>query len=146
MTIHTMLPLAAASALLVMGASVSAAEEGGRPITVQMTGAAERPGPGDENGAGTATFRINPGQKRVCYTLTVTDIATATAAHIHKAPPTEAGPIVVPLEAPADGSSEACADVTRELAMDLIKSPSDYYVNVHNAAFPAGAVRGQLGK
>lgn len=146
MTIHTMLRLGAVSALLVMGPAVSAAEEGGRPITVQMTGAAERPGPGDENGAGTATFRINPGQKQVCYTLAVTDIDAATAAHIHKAPPTEAGPVVVPLEAPADGSSEGCADVTRELAMDLIKTPSDYYVNVHNAAFPAGAVRGQLGK
>ena len=145
MMIQTVLPLTAASALLMVAAPASA-EEGGRPITVQMTGGAERPGPGDENGAGTATFRINPGQKRVCYTLTVSDIATATAAHIHKAPPTEAGPVVAPLEAPADGSSEACADVTRELAMDLIKTPADYYVNVHNEPFPAGAVRGQLGK
>ena len=144
MTIQTMLPLVSASVLLMAGAPV--AEEGGRPITVQMTGAAERPGPGDENGAGTATFRINPGQKKVCYTLTVSDITAATAAHIHKAPPTEAGPVVVPLEAPADGSSEACADVTRELAIELIKAPADYYVNVHNESFPAGAIRGQLGK
>ena len=148
MTIQLTPPLMAVSALLLLAGPAPAQEggQGGRPIDVEMTGAAERPGPGDENGAGTATFRINPGQKQVCYTLTVTDIATATAAHIHKAPPTEAGPVVVPLEAPSDGSSEACAEVTRELAMDLIKSPADYYVNVHNAAFPAGAVRGQLGK
>lgn len=145
MTIKTMLPLAAASALLAVAGPVSA-EEGGRPISVEMTGGAERPGPGDADGAGTATFRINPGQTQLCYTLTVANIDAATAAHIHKAPPTEAGPVVVPLEAPADGSSEACAEITRELAKDLIQSPGDYYVNVHNAAFPAGAVRGQLAK
>ena len=145
MTIKIMLPLAALPAVLAL-AGPALAEEGGRPITVEMTGAAERPGPGDENGTGTATFRINPGQRQVCYTLTVANIDAATAAHIHKAPPTEAGPIVVPLEAPADDTSEACVDVPRELAQDLIKAPSDYYVNVHNAAFPAGAIRGQLGK
>lgn len=150
MTIRTMLPPALASALLLLAPAASgraaAAEEGGRPITVAMTGAAERPGPGDGNGSGTATFRINPGQMQICYTLSVQGIAAATAAHIHKAPASEAGPVVVPLEAPAEGRSEGCAEVTRALALDIIKAPSDYYVNVHNAAFPAGAVRGQLGK
>ena len=62
-----------------------------RPISVQMTGAAERPGPSDPDGTGTAEFRINPGQSEVCYTLTVANIEPATAAHIHRAPPTSAG-------------------------------------------------------
>ncbi|MGQ0588065.1 MAG: CHRD domain-containing protein [Sphingosinicella sp.] len=120
--------------------------EGGRPYTVQMTGAAERPGPGDPDGAGTATFRVNAGQNRVCYTLSVSNIDPATAAHIHRGGPDSAGPPVVTLDAPADGSSEACADVARALAQELIRTPAAFYVNVHNAAFPAGAVRGQLGR
>jgi hypothetical protein len=126
-------------------AASAGAAEGGRPITVEMTGAAERPGPGDPDGSGTAKFRVNPGQGRVCYMLTVEDIAPATAAHIHKAPTTAPGPVVVPLVAPTDGTSSGCTDVTRELARDLIQNPEDYYVNVHNTAFPGGAVRGQLG-
>jgi hypothetical protein len=30
--------------------------------------------------------------------------------------------------------------------MDIIKNPGNYYVNVHNAEFPKGAIRGQLVK
>ena len=133
------LPLAAA-------ATSSAARHGGRPITAQMTGAAERPGPGDPDGSGTARFRVNPGQGRICYTLTVANIEPATAAHIHRAPATAAGPVVVGLAAPTGGSSEGCADVTRALAQEIIRNPGAFYVNVHNTPYPGGAVRGQLGR
>jgi hypothetical protein len=33
----------------------------------------------------------------------------------------------------------------RELLKAIASDPEDYYVNVHNADYPAGAVRGQLG-
>ena len=145
MTIR-MLPVAAIAALALAGGA--AAQQGGRPFTVQMTGAAERPNPpgGDPDGTGTATFRVNAGQGRVCYTLTVANIEPATAAHVHRAPPTAAGPVVIPLDPPTDGSSEGCAEVTRALAQEIIRTPSAFYVNVHNAPFPGGAVRGQLGR
>lgn len=138
--------IAVAAVVILLPTSAASAQEGGRPITVQLTGAAERPGPGDPDGTGTAGFRINPGQGRICYTLTVANIEPATAAHIHRAPPTEAGPIVVPLEAPTDGSSEGCATVDRALAQEMIRDPGAFYVNVHNAPFRPGAVRGQLGR
>lgn len=138
--------IAVAAIAFLLPTSAASAQEGGRPIAVQLTGAAERPGPGDPDGSGTASFRINPGQGRICYTLTVAGIDPATAAHIHRAPPGEAGPVVVPLEAPADGSSEGCAPVDRALAQEIVRNPGAFYVNVHNAPFRPGAVRGQLSR
>lgn len=55
--------------------------------------------------------------------------------------------VVVALAAPTGGSSSGCvSDVDRDLARAIIVNPDDYYVNVHNAEFPAGAVRGQLAR
>lgn len=118
---------------------------GGRPLSATLTGAAEVPGPGDPDGSGTARITVNPGKGEVCYELSVLNIAPAIAAHIHEAPVGVAGPIRVTLTPPTSGSSAGCVSVSRELAKEIIKDPSDYYVNVHNAPFPGGAVRGQLG-
>ena len=50
------------------------------------------------------------------------------------------------LKAPATGSSKDCVALEKEKILDIIKNPANYYVNVHNADFPDGAVRGQLTK
>ena len=132
--------------VLTVLALASIAADGGRPITVEMTGAAERPGPGDPDGSGTAVFWLNHGQGQVCYELWVSDIAPATAAHIHVAPTDSPGPVVIPLAAPTSGMSSGCASVDPELIKAIMQNPENYYVNVHNAEYPAGAVRGQLSK
>ena len=119
---------------------------GGRPLSANLTGEAEVPGPGDPDGSGSANVRVNPGQECISYDIAVEDIDPATAAHIHEAPEDQAGPVVAPLEAPTDGSSSGTTSVDREEAKDIVKNPEDYYVNVHNAEFPGGALRGQLSK
>ena len=125
---------------------VALAAEGGRPLATTLTGAAEVPGPGDADGAGTATLRLNPGQEEICYELTVSGVAPIEAAHIHRGTTDEAGPVVVPLTPPSSGSSSGCAAVERDLVRAMLHNPEQYYVNVHNAEFPAGALRGQLGR
>ena len=143
MRIPKILPIAAVAALTLT--TVAAAQEGGRPFRLTMTGAAEVPGPGDPDGTGTAVLRVNAGQGQVCYELTVENIEPATAAHIHRVPP-DPGPVVVPLDPPTDGSSEGCATITRALAQEIIQHPERFYVNVHNRPFPGGAVRANLSR
>ena len=131
--------LTLASVLPASGAS------GGRPFRIHLTGAAEVnaqgvPNQGDPDGSGTAVLRINPGQEQVCWTIEVAGVDPIFAAHIHVAPPTAPGPIVVPL----NPFSAGCTTVSRELALAIIRDPGSYYVNVHNASYPAGALRGQL--
>lgn len=134
------------ASLLATAAYAEHVNAGGTRLTATLTGAAERPGPGDPDGTGSITLTINPGQKRICYELTIAGIDVPTAAHIHIAPVTSPGPVVVPFPAPPLGTSSGCIEVTSRQAAQLIAKPSAYYFNVHNAAFMPGAIRGQLAK
>jgi hypothetical protein len=128
------------AALTVVGSGLA----GGVPQSATLTGAAEVPGPGDSDGSGSASLTVNQGQEEICFELSVSGIAPATAAHIHVAPAGVAGPVVVPLTPPTSGTSSGCTSVDSELVRAIRKNPEAYYVNVHNAEFPAGALRGQL--
>lgn len=136
----------------IYAAKLGGAEQGGRLLSTSLTGAEEvhpetgQLGAGDPDGSGVARVTVNPGQRTVCYELNVSGIAPATLAHIHAGPAGENGPIVVHLEPPTDGTSDGCESVDRALAKAILKDPSLYYVNVHNADFPSGALRGQLSK
>lgn len=127
---------------------LAGSDHGGRPLTAPLTGAAEAPGPGDPDGAGSAVITLNQGQGEVCWEISVSGITLpATAAHIHAAPAGIPGPVVVPLSAPdASGFSSGCTSAHPGLIKAIRHDPAAYYVNVHNAEFPAGAVRGQLTK
>ncbi len=113
-------------------------------MTASLTGAQEAPGPGDADGSGTAEITIVDATDNVCFDLNVRNIGPATAAHIHRGAPGVAGPPVVTLEAPTDGGAEGCLSVPGALADEIEANPAAFYVNVHNAEFPNGAVRGQL--
>jgi len=118
----------------------------GVTLLIALTGDAEGAGLGDPDGGGTAELLIDSVRGRICYVLTVENIAPAQLAHIHRSPVGEAGgPIVVQLEAPTDGESERCVALAPAMAESLLSDPAAYYVNVHNADYPGGAVRGQLG-
>lgn len=142
--------LVLAVVVVLLSASVVLADApgSGRPLDTVLTGAEERPGPGDPDGSGTASIRLNQGQGTVCYELTWTGIETPHAAHIHRAPRGEPGPVVVglfgsPTSSPATGCVQGVAPA---LIKEIRQDPAAFYVNVHNTPFPNGALRGQLGK
>lgn len=134
-----------ASAALTATVMTAAPAAAATRLNARLTGAAETK-KGDPNGSGTAAVTVDSDKDQICYTLHVKGIAKATAAHIHKGAAGADGSPVVMLTAPASGSSHGCVAVKSDVAKDIVAHPADYYVNVHDAAYPGGAIRGQLGK
>jgi hypothetical protein len=123
---------------LVSAAGAAAAMQKGS-LHATLTGKAETP-KGDPDGRGTAEVKISG--KQVCWEIHATKVGTLMAAHIHKGGPGVAGPVVVPFG--ATYKSKGCTTTTSALAAAILRSPSAYYVNVHNVKYPGGALRGQL--
>lgn len=126
-------------AALLLAVSAYAAET---TLRTTMTGKAESP-KGDPNGKGTAKFKIERSKGELCYSLIWHRIGNPVAAHIHKGKKGVSGPIVIPLFAGTPKHS-GCVKASKSLLAKIVKSPKSYYVNVHNARYPGGALRGQL--
>ena len=84
-----------------------------------MSGANEVPA-ADPDGHGTASVTIDG--TTLCFGITVANIGTPTAAHIHRGLPERNGPVVVGLTAPSSGdpgASSGCVTVAAALAEEL---------------------------
>jgi hypothetical protein len=141
------LPLIVVATLVLTLFAAAPAAAGGRPFSTTLSGPNEVPA-GDPDATGTATVWINPGTGTVCYEWSVSNAVTPiAAAHIHHAVAGVAGGVVVPLPPTGASSGSGCVSgVDRGLALDIIRHPWEYYVNTHNAEFPAGVARGQLSR
>lgn len=133
--------IVAATCLALWGMNVATA---GTTLSTDLVGAEERPGPGDPDGTGFITLTLNQGRGEICFELTLSGIDAATAGHIHKAPAGEPGDVFVPLFG-AEGPGAKCVSATKAQVKEIRRNPEMFYVNVHTATFPGGAVRGQLG-
>jgi hypothetical protein len=139
---------AIAAALVIALAAPSVA--GGRPLTAEMSGASEV-APGDPDGSGTVSLTLNQGQNEICFHMELENVDDPLRAHIHAAPAGANGPISVfffdlVIADPIPVTFDGCVGADADLIKDIRQNPENYYVNVHNADFPAGAVRGQLSK
>lgn len=94
---------------------------------------------GDPDGAGTALLSINAETNTIDWTFTVSGIDTITNAHIHPGNANSVGSPVVAFGAALSGTGLFDADLASVLA-----NPGNFYVNLHNTAFPGGAIRGQI--
>jgi hypothetical protein len=122
----------------------------GVPFTVELAPS------GDPQGSGTAELTVNPGTQTVCYDITVTGIGLPTEpshgignAHIHSH---TGGGIAVDLKtqfSEVEGAVDTyqasdCVTAPRQVLLDILLNPEQYYVNVHTTEFPSGAVQGDL--
>jgi hypothetical protein len=123
----------------------------GVPFTVELAPS------GDPQGSGTAELTVNPGTQTVCYDITVTGIGEPTEpdlgignAHIHRHAP--GNPIAVDIEtqfSAVEGAADTyqavdCVTVPRQVLVDILLHPEQYFINVHTTEFPSGAVQGDL--
>jgi hypothetical protein len=113
-------------------------------LTSTMKGANEIPA-ADPTATGTATVILDSATGRVCYFVVTTGLPEpVTAGHIHMGAAGTAGPVVIPFSTPTHGFTIGCTTALLPLVQSIIDNPSGFYTNVHDAQFPAGAIRGQL--
>jgi hypothetical protein len=139
----------------------AAAQAGGRSATAELTGGAVLPGPGDPDGSGFVSLNAKPGQRELCYQLSVDHITEPTGGFIqHIDSPDGTGPIVyrfglINVYPPPVGdvsfsgggcesrSGPGSADF-KAFLQGLHSHPEEYYVSFTTLDFPGGAIRGDL--
>jgi hypothetical protein len=120
-----------------------------RTYVVSMSGAQEVPGPGDPDGTGSGTITLNDVTGLVSWNFTYQNITAPTLMHIHTGAAGVSGGILINLGVATSGGAGTLISSTvhGNLAQvtSVITNPQGFYVNIHNASFPGGAVRGQIG-
>jgi len=123
------------------GGSPTAATKG-TSFHVALASSAEVPPSISNTSSGTADVTIDG--TKVCWDFKLSGVDNPTAAHIHQGGSNVSGPVVVPLILNATYKPTGCTTTTAAAAKAILADPSAYYVNVHTAKYPDGAVRGQL--
>lgn len=102
-------------------------------------------GPGDPDGMADAEISISDAFDQVCWEVkNVRNIGAVTAAHIHYGRAGTNGPPVFTLTTSNEGRLQGCSHGREWTENRLQGNPQDFYVNLHTADYPNGAIRGQL--
>ena len=146
---HKALIFAAAGAFALAGCATveeAVAEKTTQTYRTTLLGSNE-PGGGDRDGTGRAEISISDNFGQVCYDLNdIRGIGPITAAHIHRGARGVNGPPVFTLKPANEGGYKGCADGAEWTQDRIENNPTAFYVNVHTAEYPGGAIRGQLGR
>ena len=113
------------------------------PVKLTATLAPEADGDAKGSGKFSGTADVDNGD--FCYTLSAKTSDKPMAAHVHSGAAGTSGPPVITLMVTGDNDDE-CVAVEPDTLKAILAAPDTYYVNVHTATYPKGAVRGQLSK
>lgn len=141
----TVLALAAVAVAVALPATGAGA--GAVKLVAELDGNDEVPDKGDPNGTGAGDFRVKTTKRKLCFDIAFERIEAPTAGHIHEGDEGVAGGVLITLfedEAGATSPVAGCVKAKRSLLKEIKRNPAHYYANLHNAEYPAGAIRGQL--
>jgi hypothetical protein len=119
-------------------------------LTTPLSGAEQsETTPGDPDGTGFATLTFYPDAYQLCYTISFANINASPAmlGHIHKAPRGQVQ-FAFPVQfehASSMSPASGCRPIDPLNLGDVLANPSNWYVQFHNAEYPEGVIRGQLG-
>jgi hypothetical protein len=152
----------ALTVLLTTG-GVATAQQTTVTLTARLSGAQEVPVAADPDGSGKADVHIDVAAGEVCFDVKLSDTGAPNRGHIHEGAAGVNGPIVVtffelripptePGAPPTDPRNDAlengrlqdCVPGDPVVLARIVADPAGFYVNVHNARFPAGSMRCQL--
>lgn len=111
-----------------------------------LSGANEVP-PNGSTATGRGVLALNEDASALDYRVSVSNIVSITAAHIHQAPAGSNGPVIFPIYGgggPFDPSNPVSGTLAINAAQVLTMLGDDYYINVHTTTFPGGEIRGQI--
>ena len=139
---RTML-VAAVTALALPVLALAAGQAMSPVVSAKLKGSNEVPTKGDPDGTGFVVVTFDAKKGTACWQFKrVGKIGTPAAAHIHKGRKGKAGPVAIPFG--ATYKLRGCAKAAKALIEAIETNPNNYYVNIHNAKYPGGALRGQL--
>lgn len=134
----------AAALAMALGSGVAAAQDNVAYVGTGLFGENEVGKGAGEEASGDFSAELDMGKGRLCYMLEVDGLDEVTGAHIHEGGKGNNGPPVLTLQLAGPNGDDICVNVDKELLGMIARNKARYYVNVHSAAFPEGAIRGQL--
>lgn len=136
--VRSIMAKGAAAAAFALSATAALAA----PVTLSatLTGAAETGG-GHPTGSGSFKAEVDAETGDFCYSLSAKGVGAVAMAHVHSGGAGADGPPVLTISL----ADDECIAAEPSVLQPIVANPADFYVNVHTAEFPKGAVRGQLG-
>jgi len=134
------------AALLVLAGALVAMPAQAEIIYYQLQLSGSQAGDGDGEAHGTLSIDTDTG--RIVWGLYYSNIAAPTAMHIHRGAAGAGGGVIVPLNVESKlgaGALTGTATADLDAVAEILGGAENFYVNIHTADFPRGALRAQLG-
>jgi hypothetical protein len=146
---------------MIMNANVTAANYNKSPILIGHLSGNQQAHNVETDAQGKVTFHLSDDGEELYYQLSITNINSITAAHIHMAPKGKNGRVVVvlfdfdnPWKSTINSTVVEGTITSDNLVGPLVGSPlsaliremeeGNAYINVHSKEHPQGNVRGQI--